>query len=52
MKRFLAVLLLVCLCVVNTVYAENIEEPRNLYAQAAVLMDAESGRILFPLSYR
>ena len=47
MKRFLAVLLLVCLCVVNTVYAENIEEPRNLYAQAAVLMDAESGRILF-----
>ena len=47
MKRFLAVLLFVCLCVVNTVYAENIEEPRNLYAQAAVLMDAESGRILF-----
>ena len=47
MKRFLAVLLLVCLCVVNTVYAEEIEEPRNLYAQAAVLMDAESGRILF-----
>lgn len=47
MKRFLAVLLFVCLCVVNTVYAEEIEEPRNLYAQAAVLMDAESGRILF-----
>lgn len=50
MKRFLAVLLCVCLCVVNTVYAEEIEEieePRNLYAQAAVLMDAESGRILF-----
>ncbi len=47
MKRFLAVLMCVCLCVVHTVYAENIEEPRNLYAQAAVLMDAESGRILF-----
>ncbi len=47
MKRFLAVLLCVCLCVVNIVYAEEIEEPRNLYAQAAVLMDAESGRILF-----
>lgn len=47
MKRFLAVLLFVCLCIVNTVYAEEIEEPRNLYAQAAVLMDAESGRILF-----
>lgn len=47
MKRFLAVLLCVCLCVVNTVYAEEIEEPGNLYAQSAVLMDAESGRILF-----
>ncbi len=47
MKRFLAVLLCVCLCVVNTTYAEEIEEPRNLYAQSAVLMDAESGRILF-----
>lgn len=47
MKRFLTVLFSVCLCVVNTVYAEEIEEPRNLHAQAAVLMDAESGRILF-----
>ena len=47
MKRFLAVLLFVCLCVVNTVYAEEIEEPKDLYAQAAVLMDADSGRILF-----
>ena len=47
MKRFLTVLLLVCLSIVNTVYAEEIEEPKNLYAQSAVLMDAESGRILF-----
>lgn len=47
MKRFLAVLLFVCLCVTNTVYAEEIEEPKDLYAQAAVLMDADSGRILF-----
>ena len=47
MKRFLAVLLFVCMFVGNTVYAEEIEEPRNLYAQSAVLMDAESGRILF-----
>lgn len=47
MKRFLTILLSVCLCVVNTIYAEEIEEPRNLYAQSAVLMDAESGRILF-----
>ena len=33
------------------VYAENsseeIQEPTGLYAQAAVLMDADSGRILF-----
>jgi len=47
MRRFLTMLLCLCLLIVNTVYAENIEEPRNLYAQAAVLMDAESGRILF-----
>ena len=47
MKRFLTVLLCVCMIVANTVYAKEIEEPRNLYAQAAVLMDAESGRILF-----
>lgn len=47
MKYFLAMLLCVCLLVGNTVYAETIEEPRDLYAQAAVLMDAESGRILF-----
>ena len=47
MRRFLTMLLCLCLVIVNTVYAENIEEPRNLYAQAAVLMDAESGRILF-----
>lgn len=36
---------------VPIVYAENalegIQEPANLYAQAAVLMDADSGRILF-----
>ena len=47
MRRFWAILLCACLCIVNTVYAEEIEEPRNLYAQSAVLMDAESGRILF-----
>ena len=47
MRRFLAMLLCLCLFIGNTVYAEEIEEPKNLYAQAAVLMDAESGRILF-----
>lgn len=47
MKRFLAVILCACLFVGNTVYAEEIEEPKDLYAQAAVLMDADSGRILF-----
>ena len=26
---------------------QKIEEPQNLYAQSAVLMDADSGRILF-----
>ncbi|MBP3462673.1 MAG: D-alanyl-D-alanine carboxypeptidase [Tyzzerella sp.] len=47
MKRFLAVILCICLFIGNTVYAEEIEEPKDLYAQAAVLMDADSGRILF-----
>ena len=46
MKRFLAVILCICLFIGNTVYAEEIEEPKDLYAQAAVLMDADSGRIL------
>lgn len=53
-------LILPCLCLVIQflagigvpfVYAENmpeeIQEPTNLYAQAAVLLDADSGRILF-----
>lgn len=31
----------------TTVYAEDIQEPEDLYAQAAVLMDADSGRVLF-----
>ena len=47
MKRFLTMLLCFCFLVRNTVYAKEIEEPMNLYAQAAVLMDADSGRILF-----
>lgn len=47
MKRFLAMCLCLLVLVCNTVYAEEIEEPKDLYAQAAVLMDADSGRILF-----
>ncbi len=47
MKRFLAFFLsLILICGFN-VQAEEIEEPTGLYAQAAVLMDADSGRILF-----
>ena len=47
MRRFLAMILCVCVLCGKTVYAQEIEEPKDLYAQAAVLMDAESGRILF-----
>ncbi len=47
MKRFLTVLFCVVYLITNNVYAKEVEEPKNLYAQAAVLMDAESGRILF-----
>ena len=47
MKRFLAFFLsLILICGVN-VQAEDVEEPTGLYAQAAVLMDADSGRVLF-----
>lgn len=45
MKRFLAFF---CVFIFGvTVHAEEIEGPKQLYAKAAVLMDAESGRVLF-----
>lgn len=47
MKRFLAFFLSLILICGFTVQAEEIEEPSGLYAQAAVLMDADSGRVLF-----
>lgn len=45
MKRFLALFLFLIFGM--TVYAGEIQEPQKLYAQSAVLMDAESGRVLF-----
>lgn len=47
MKRFLAFFMSLLLLCGFTVQAEDSEEPQNLYAQAAVLMDADSGRVLF-----
>ncbi len=47
MKRLFAICIAFVLLFGNIVHAEEIEEPNNLYAQSAVLMDAESGRILF-----
>ena len=47
MKRFLTFFMSFLLLCGLTVQAEEIEEPQSLYAQAAVLMDADSGRILF-----
>ena len=51
MKRFLAFFVSFILICGFDVQAggnkEHIEEPANLYAQAAVLMDADSGRVLF-----
>lgn len=41
-KWMIAILLLLCTMTVNAK-----EEPEELYAQSAVLMDAESGRVLF-----
>lgn len=50
-KRILCTVLAVmmCLCFAAGADAEEntIEEPENLYAQSAVLMDTDSGRILF-----
>lgn len=48
MKRFFAICIAFLLVMKSiVVHAEEIEEPTNLYAQSAVLMDADSGRILF-----
>lgn len=47
MKRFLTFFLSFLLIFGFDVQAEEIEEPQSLYAQAAVLMDADSGRVLF-----
>lgn len=45
MKKLIVFILV--LCFGFTTYAEDIEEPTEIYAQSAVLMDAESGRVLF-----
>lgn len=47
MKRFLAFFLSILLLCGYTVHAEEIQEPEKLYAKAAVLMDADSGRVLY-----
>ncbi len=45
MKRFLAFFCFLIYC--TTSYASETVEPNDLYAKSAVLMDAESGRVLF-----
>lgn len=45
MKRFLAFFCFLVYC--TTSYAANTVEEKDLYAKSAVLMDAESGRILY-----
>lgn len=45
MKRFLTFFCLFIYC--STTFASEKIEPEQLYAQSAVLMDAESGRVLF-----
>lgn len=47
MKRFLAFFLFILLFFGQTAYAKEIQEPQGLYAQSAVLMDADSKRVLF-----
>lgn len=45
MKRFLTFFCLLIYC--STSFVSEGKEPEQLYAQSAVLMDAESGRVLF-----
>lgn len=47
MKRFLAFFMSFALILGFPVHAQEVEEPQGLYAQSAVLMDADSGRVLF-----
>jgi len=47
MKCFLTFFLTFFILFGNTVYAKDNNEPKNLYAQSAVLIDADSGRVLF-----
>ncbi len=47
MRRLFVIILSFCLFFEINVQAKEIEEPQGLYALSAVLMDAETGRILF-----
>ena len=47
MRRILAIVVSLSLLFSVEVCANDIEEPKGIYALSAVLMDAESGRILF-----
>lgn len=51
MRRVLAVVWIWMLLFEITVHAKG-EEPEQLYAQSAVLMDADSGRVLFEKTVR
>ena len=51
MKRILVFILTCALLFGITSYAKE-EEPKQLYAQSAVLMDADSGRVLFEKKWR
>ncbi|MEY8426499.1 D-alanyl-D-alanine carboxypeptidase family protein [Lachnospiraceae bacterium 46-15] len=46
MKRIVAAVIVICLLIMN-VRMEVFAAPEELYAQSAVLMDADSGRVLF-----
>ena len=46
-KKYLLFWLLFLVILPCFVRAEEMEEPGTLYARSAILMDAESGRLLF-----
>ncbi len=47
MKKGISLFLGVLLLVMNTVFVTYAQEPETLHAQSAVLMDADSGRVLY-----
>lgn len=47
MRRLFCILFVICVLLTDVMTVSAKDEPKNLHAQSAVLIDAESGRVLF-----